>query len=542
MKRKILKKSVALLSICLMMLVQTIPVFAAESNTRYRVSEILFSVPETEGYTGKLTGPDVAEDGTVFMEFGKKYNFTWEGTAPGTVDKYGFCFGFAVRDFGDDDFGGSGISGLSINGNDLFAEYPESGYEVKMEFVDVTLHPANRTNTEELVIFFDGTIKMEVRCMVEEIYRVEPVTVESEFESYLEKFKNDREIQRLEEPQELIYYMEFDEVNTCTIYSIEEQNNHEPLSVQCRYNIYDNGNTSHEVYRCVSEYQGERYEFPKEGTLVSRVYPRPDIGLNLAPIAWEWESFEMKTNNMGEKAVATAATAGVIGLGGSALVGAVPNFSAEDDLPVQKKYIYGKDEESEQMQNLEKMPELPKEDTPNVSMSIYKPFKTLVNTKGAAADLNITIKGGEGLHWNFLPTAICLDGLKAVVPTVLGHREEATLVLAMTGAVMKKAHTSIFVTVIAWACTETGQLVKTTGSTEITLHKKGLEAKWLKDGSLQVTSYSDGNLDGIAEVTELTEDEYIITETEDGEILITAKDAKYGSTKISEKPKCRTEE
>lgn len=538
MRQKIVKKSIALLSICLMMLVQTMPVLAAESNTRYRISEFLFSVPETNGYTGKLTGPDVSEDGTVFMELGKKYNFTWEGTAPGRREDYGFDFYFGIRDF-DTNFGGETFRGLSIDGEKLFAEYPQNGYEVKIQFIDVSLQELRENDAQVLTMFFDGLIKIEVRCMVEEVYEVEPPKTEQEFETYHQTLRENHVAQRLQQPQELVYYMEYDGTNWSSWYDDQSK----VLTMHCVFNVYQSGKFSNEIYNCVAEYMGERYEFPKETTGDSLVVMRPYIGLGILPLVWEWEPFVPKTNNtMGEKAIATAATAGAIGLGGSALVGAVPNFSEEDDLPVQKKHIYGKDEESEQMQNLEEMPELPKEDTPNVSMSIYKPFKALVNTKGAAADLNITIKGGEGLHWNFLPTAVCLDGLKAVVPTVLGHREEATLVLAMTGAVMKKAHTSIFVTIIAWAYTETGQLVKTTGSTEITLHQKGLEAKWLKDGKLQVTSYSDGNLDGIAEVTELTEDEYIITEIEDGAILITAKDAKYGTTKISGKPKCRTEE
>ena len=175
-----------------------------------------------------------------------------------------------------------------------------------------------------------------------------------------------------------------------------------------------------------------------------------------------------------------------------------------------------------------KPPDLEGEDTPSVSVSFYRPFDDLVNTKGAAVDIRLTVNGGEGLRWHYIPTAICPEGLKAVVPAVVGASHEATLVLNLTGAKMKKPHVPVFVTVVAWAFDEAGRLLKTTGTLELQLHRPGLEAERTAQGALKVTLYTDGNLDGVAEKVALKPGQYDCTEEADGSLTIRAKKTLQG--------------
>ena len=140
---------------------------------------------------------------------------------------------------------------------------------------------------------------------------------------------------------------------------------------------------------------------------------------------------------------------------------------------------------------------------------------------------------GEGLRWRYIPTAICPEGLKAVVPAVVGGSHEATLVLNLTGAKMKKPHIPVFVTVVAWAFDEGGRLLKTTGALELQLHRPGLEAERTADGALKVTIYTDGNLDGIAEKVALKPEQYTCTEAAGGALLIEAKPPYKGSCRIA---------
>ena len=181
----------------------------------------------------------------------------------------------------------------------------------------------------------------------------------------------------------------------------------------------------------------------------------------------------------------------------------------------------------------EETPGLEGEDTPSVSVSFYRPFDDLVNTKGAAVDIHLAMNGGEGLRWHYVPTAICPEGLKAVVPAVVGTSHEATLVLNLTGAKMKKPHIPVFITVVAWAFDEGGRLLKTTGALELQLHRPGLEAERTADGARKVTLYTDGNLDGIAEKVALKPEQYTCTEAAGGALLIEAKPPYKGSCRIA---------
>lgn len=244
------------------------------------------------------------------------------------------------------------------------------------------------------------------------------------------------------------------------------------------------------------------------------------LPLNGVPLNEEAAAFQ--------RSLTTTAGAAALGLGGGAAANALS--SALENMPVARR----REEEYAQETDLqENAPDLPKEDTPSVSMSFYRPFDDLVNTKGAAVNIPVSLAGGEGMNWHYLPTAVCPESLKAVIPTVVGSGSEATLVLNLTGAAMKKPHVSVFITVIAWAVAPDGQNLRTTGTMELTLHRPGLEAERTKDGTLQVALYTDSNLNGVAEKVVLKPEQYDCRTEKDGTILVQAKHPYTGSCRLA---------
>ena len=195
------------------------------------------------------------------------------------------------------------------------------------------------------------------------------------------------------------------------------------------------------------------------------------------------------------------------------------------------------EETASEEQEIDEMPtempeDLPEEDSPEVSMSLYAPGSDLLNIKGGAADLTITIDGGEGYVWNYLPAVIAPGAAKAIIPTVIGRSELATLALNLTGAATEKRHHVIFVNVIAWTTTASGKVLKASASKEMKLHTPGIEAKQDAKGNITVTAYSDTTLKGYAEIRKLSAEEYILEVMEDESITIHANDVKLGTTSL----------
>lgn len=234
----------------------------------------------------------------------------------------------------------------------------------------------------------------------------------------------------------------------------------------------------------------------------------------------------------GEKTVVTAASASALALGGSAALNLLPEdpnltpWRRRPDEP--KEGPDGLEEEPED--DLPEGRELPEADSPDVSLSLYKPYGDLVNTKGAAVDIPLSLTGGEGLNWHFIPTVICPQGLRAVIPTVAGTGSERTLVLALTGAAMRVPHAELFITVVAWATEPDGRLCKATATTEMKIHRPGIEARRTGDGTLEVTAYTDSNLNGIAETRVLRPEEYdVAADPDTGRLTVTAHNKRLGS-------------
>lgn len=229
-----------------------------------------------------------------------------------------------------------------------------------------------------------------------------------------------------------------------------------------------------------------------------------------------------------EKAAVTAVSASALALGGSAVSGLLPD--GPDTTPWRRR----RPDEAEDAPDGE-TPELPEEDSPDVTLTLYKPYGDLVNTKGAAVDIPLSLDGGEDLDWHFIPTVICPQGLRAVVPTVAGVGGDRTLVLGLTGAPMRVSHAELFITVVAWAMGPDGRLYKTTATTEMKLHRPGIEARRTADGALEVTCYTDSNLNGIAETRRLGPEEYRTgTDPDTGKCTVTARDPKLGSCTVEE--------
>lgn len=178
------------------------------------------------------------------------------------------------------------------------------------------------------------------------------------------------------------------------------------------------------------------------------------------------------------------------------------------------------------------VPELPEEDSPDVSMSLFAPDKDLLNVKGGVASVTVEISGGEGYLWNYVPTVICPGTMKAIVPTVTGRSNLATLNLGMTGAKLSSLHYEVFVTVIAWAYAADGKIIKTHKSMEFKLHEPGIEAKKNADGSLTVSACVPTTLKGFADVRTLSPEEYTSTTLPDGTIEIRALDERLGAALI----------
>lgn len=177
-------------------------------------------------------------------------------------------------------------------------------------------------------------------------------------------------------------------------------------------------------------------------------------------------------------------------------------------------------------------PELPDEDSPEVSMSLFAPDKDLLNVKGGVASVTIQISGGEGYLWNYIPTVICPGTMKAIVPTVTGRSNLATLNLGMTGVKLSSRHYEVFVTVIAWTYAADGQVIKTHKSMEFKLHEPGIEAKKNEDGTLTVSACVPTTLKGFADVRTLSPEEYTSTTLPDGTIEVKAVDTRLGTALI----------
>ena len=518
MKRSFLRRcaaSLALLAFC---------VFGATcawaQDEMQEIDNVRILMTTLSGGTARLSGPSAKEDGTVLLRSDRDANFTWEEE----IDAAWFD---SVINEGEK--GGAApemrvnfpqVSSMSVpmvaqadeNGVTFAAPAQGSTVNVKASFQNVRQYSYvyDTSDGEVPYVAMHGTIEVEVRMTVDRILEYDPLPQNSTEEEMLAYTRGvSGGTWRQIEPVELVYRATY--YNSPAGIGVSGADGQpvepilgEPAGLWLFTGQEDGDNV------CTVEFDG------RTQNLDAADVPYFSLSVKLYIEVIDWNE---ATTNAGP-VVATATGATVLGLGGSAVANAL---AQPDALPARRR------DEEFPADEPEETPDLPEEDSPEVSVSLYKPFGDLVNTKGAAVDIQITVSGGEGLRWHYLPTAICPGGLKAVVPTVVGTGSESTLVLGLTGAAMKQAHCPVFVTVIAWAVGPDGKVLKASGTTELTLHRGGLEAKRNADGSLEVVSYADGNLNGLAEQRVLKESEYTLVKNGDGTATVQALEKRLGS-------------
>ena len=532
MNKKLIRRALALAGAASLCLACAAPVFAADSHEP--LEKIRLGLTNDPQYgTMTLTGPSVDESGAVRLNGSRKTSFTCETT-------------FFVED--DDYTGGLYESPLEMRvgyqGNYTVCPYvllaaddqsmtfgkllPGTEIYSTAEFRNVRLSSdaeLRRNDTEPFETPFpnlEGEIRWETQCTIKavatfpmpELVQVDygkDFTSREEFDAFDQAVRQtlDQPAAQLAQPQK-VTFRAMREVGV------------ENMSVFFHYDV-----EGQDTWRDVSYYmppETVEWEDGTTNTIASQLPVSCLLNQRVMLRLTDWVAGSSSVS--ATRAVATTAGAAALGLGGGAAANALS--TGLDSLPAPKRR-----EDFEDPDVPDDTPDLPEEDTPSVSVSFYRPFDDLVNTKGAAVDIQLTVNGGEGLHWNYLPTAICPGGLKAVIPAVVGSSNTATLVLNLTGAAMKKPHIPVFITVVAWAAGADGRMLKATGTMELQLHRPGLEAERTADGGLKVTLYADGNLDGVAEKVVLKPEQYTCTEEADGTLAIEAKPPYKGSCRIA---------
>ena len=551
MKKKLIRRALALAGAASLCLLCAAPVFAEETQWEY-LEQIRFG-PQGNSAAGHvqtvLSGPDVGEDGFVTLTKGETYSFTCDMTfqVPRSTMQYSSWGIVARTDLLDQERVYKGREGqqdavhekflvLGTDGKKVTVArpVPASKGSLRVTFTDLALNRNARIEAGEdpTEIWPDltGSAEMELHCTIEAVAtlplpQVERADGEWQFETqkaaqeYIDAVWQALEDpdSQLASPQEAVLRASYR--GDIPVYTVNVWAGDTRLDCQMVWPGAGSGNRMTAVWKLAGE--------------THTVKGLEDTPLRLAFSAVPVGSDAVSTGipvregaDTAKRVAATTAGAAALGLGGGAVLNGLS--SVLENTPFAKRR-----EDLEDPDLAGDTPDLPEEDTPSVSVSFYRPFDDLVNTKGAAVDIHLTVNGGEGLRWRYIPTAICPEGLKAVVPAVVGGSHEATLVLNLTGAKMKKPHIPVFVTVVAWAFDEGGRLLKTTGTLELQLHRPGLEAERTADGALKVTLYTDGNLDGIAEKVALKPEQYTCTEAAGGALLIEAKPPYKGSCRIA---------
>lgn len=574
MIKRTLHKLTAMTAAIAMIMAMGLPVLAAPAldeleNGDYELSSVLLDVPALSaeqieaGYTARLSGPDVSADGTLFMEQGKLYDFTWEQTLPaGVYTEYGFEHQITFKTVYAY-FGSEYNQFIPIDGNSLFGlQDPDADVSITVtaedvHLLEVTTFSHSETRAEFPSISFNGHFTIEIKTRIIGTFELDDPSQLEDVDDARNTLKAAAELNlvRLDEPREITCRL----VEDCNTTGFRRQQQDYQTTPSLMSTMFGHGYTRYyETMLSGKTYSVAIQDYYNTlGNVAPGIFCFAGI-MNFRALDWTLVPFHPgdfsysdnssltrpnSGNTSSNATLATAATvtagAGAAALGGSALANVlgealsstagnmiVPDVPVSDippaDLPNGKKRLFAENETDNDV--------TPEEDSPNVSMSLHVPGKDILNTKGGAVDITVEISGGDGYLWNYLPAVIIPGAQKAIIPTVTGRSSRTTLVLALTGAKLEERHHTVFVNLIAWASTPDGTVLKTSGSMEMKLHEKGLEAKRKSDGSLTVMAYGETTLKGYAEIRELSATEYTCTESADGKLLIQATDQKLGST------------
>lgn len=558
--KKILRKYAGVIAISMILGHCVLPTWAADKKEQMYILDGLDIMVYPDSEKNILYGGAVDENGIMHMERNKKYDFTVENTKlDAGLDNRTLVMNYEAFGQNYTTIGKKTYSSYYI-GNDKWlyraSEESESNpYEVKLDFQDVyyTVDPTENSyeapNGTELPsghsnFTINGRCDVEIRFSAEKMFTLElPNDLEMNYDEirgfYEQLLDAEDRATELGKLEPVVFRASFDFSQNIHVgrVNIHEKFGSGAHKTYYRFEIqipkYEReSDPGEKIGEWEVDFQGEKRTVPtyriSKNYISNGFEVKPLIYVNDWSIVEYFEGSDVRKNTL-----YTAGAAGGIGLGASIASNAVAGVQPME-MP---KKRYGKDgeeleQDTEDIPDTEDLPDdLSEEDDPSVSLSIYKPFDALINTKGSAVDLQMTLSGGEGLNWHYIPSAVCIHSVKTVIPSIVNMGEKAELVLAMTGMPMKEKHSTVFVTVVAWARNLPGKIIKTSAVLEIPIHEKCLEAKRNEDGTWKVTSYADGNFDGIAEIKELNVGEYTVKEKKD-KIIIKAKEKRLGSCEI----------
>lgn len=149
-------------------------------------------------------------------------------------------------------------------------------------------------------------------------------------------------------------------------------------------------------------------------------------------------------------------------------------------------------------------------------------YPALANTKKATVELFLSMDSGLGAIYKWRAVAIVPDCIKAVAAAAVPpFGASSNVAVLISGEKLPKNKVPVFIEIFAIGLE--GEELNT--SVELTLYEKGIFAE-LSDKdkpdlpeSYKVTKISDGNLDGVAEITTLKPNEYTV-ELQEGKAVI----------------------
>lgn len=555
----------------------------------YDMTELRFDIPYTQyasGHTGALYGSDVTNDTVTLVQGGTKYNFTWEQTL--TTDEH-YPYGASLTlQAGYDYIGGDLHYQFPIDGKSLFGFQKEPRtVNIRYDYTDVILRDTqtdlslyNEYDAYGPTVDLEGKISITITTTLDGVYTIsdfEPqvnddfeIVNKSELTSMLSEYRSKISsessdgITWFDEPQAITFRIDLDgrlvgfggypEMMSLVIgssvmgehdYTVNFQNMDYFTAV--RDNNINDGDVDFSAFSidCPLYIQALSWSMVPYQRIESDNnaggYPPIENESNTTDLTRQPEKVILVAAGTGIAALgasvfvsligdsAVSAVSGTLSSAASDLASAVASSSSSSSSSVPEQIVSADETDNPETPET---PELPEEDSPNVSMSLFAPDKDLLNVKGGVASITVEIKDGEGYLWNYIPTVICPGTMKAIVPTVTGRGNLATLNLGMTGVKLTSRHYEVFVTLIAWTTTANGNIIKTSKSMEMKLHEPGIEAKKNTDGTLTVSACVPTTLKGFADVRTLSEEEYTCTTLSDGTIEIKAMDEQLGTALI----------
>lgn len=493
------------------------------ADGEWETVEKLVLLSRTGEYT--FTGEDADSDGTVTMETGNTYNFVLEKSTLGS------------------ELGGTGIllkanenaTYLPLDNEGTYANlYYDTPISERVEFIDISLNSKTKRegySAEASPHFsFVGKVICTMTFEVSSVYHVGDGDITYEDEENHYTYMNEAE--PLDEPILVTYTITIDGISN-GVFSEPVFDDSLSVCSGVGYNSAIIDTDGEALYTIDIDIDGESTHYnlkdPEEKINWLSVCFRFDItDWSFMTVKderykeyeenegheWEEEHHAAVRHESGflraARSTAVALCGAALGLLGCAVSNGLAGAAgAASSAPAETGY--GDD-------GGESTPELPEEDTEGVSVSLDVAFEELLNTKGAAVTIPISVSGGEEAKWHYLVSAVSHEAPKAVAASAAGNNA----VLALTGDLNGENTAEVTLFVTAWSAKSDGKIQKASTAEELTIHTEGITAE-NEDGGLKVTLYTPSRVKGVAEVTELSAEDYEIT---DG-VIRTKKEPHY---------------